>query len=64
MEMFKNKNGEEITLGQVLGMLKGRDEDGDAASVMDFGIYDVLSDKNIGDAHFLSLIHISEPTRH
>lgn len=52
MEMFKNKNGEKITLGQVLGMLKGRDEDGDAASVMDFGIYDVLSDKNIGDAHF------------
>ena len=52
MDIFKNKKGEDITLGQVLGMLKGRDKDGDAASVMDFGVYDVLGDKNVGDAHF------------
>lgn len=52
MEIFKNKNGEELSLEQLLNMFKGRDRDGDAASVIDFGVYDVQEDKQIGESHF------------
>lgn len=50
--MFTDKNGNEITIKDILQHLVGTDELDMAKSVIDFGLYDVKEDKTLGEMHY------------
>lgn len=50
--MIKDKEGKEVTLKEILGHLTGTDDTDMAKSVIDFALYPITEDKDIGDMQY------------